>query len=110
LHGIYDIVRLHVLEQITLRTRAHGAGEVVLVVADRQHQHRSAPALGAHLPQQRQAAMRRHVEVGNDNILLGGFHQLQGFVAIASNAGDMDGAALFQQFGQSLAEQRVIID
>jgi ribonucleoside-diphosphate reductase alpha chain len=74
-----------------------------------KHQHRAVPAIRDQLAQQAEAAVGRHVEVGDDDVGSRLGKNTQSIVGIAGDAGDLDGAALLQQFGEALAKQGVVV-
>src|SRR5512143_1562305 len=110
LDRVDDFVGFHAFQQIAVGAGAERAGEVVLGFGEGEDEDGEGEAGGAQLLHQGDAVGAGHVEVEDEDVGAMRLQQHGDFVGLAGEGGDFDFAALFEQFGQPLAEQGVVVD
>ena len=107
---IDDVVRIHVLQQVTASARPKSARHVVLGGAHREHGHGNVATFLSQALQQADAVHRRHLQVHDHevgNLLLDDRDRLVG-VARGTEYGDA--GAQFEEFLEAATAQAMIVD
>jgi hypothetical protein len=104
-----QVVRFHVLEQITSCPSLQRVDHVRLFTARGQHDYRHTDLAAPQLAQDLESIHARHAHVEQHDVRLFFLHPLDALLAIAERANHLYAAPL-QQFAKSHSEQRMIID
>src|SRR5512139_275489 len=110
LDRVDHFVGFHALQQVAVGACAQGAGEVVFGFRQGKDKDGQGEAVGAQLLHQGDAVGAGHVEVEDEDVGAVRLQQHGDLVGIAGEGGDLDAAALLEQFGEALAEQGVVVD